>query len=110
LSRSFADRRREGTGKFAGTAILATATKVEFGLRHLDPLAPALVQHPDLGVERDLAADRIAGMHRLKKGDVRDRKPLPDIVQMLSRRYGDYCSPCPVDLQPETAAKPNCER
>jgi hypothetical protein len=78
------------------------------------------VQHPDLDVERDrgaagaldfgIAADRIAGMHRLKKGDVRDRKPLPDIVQMLSRRYGDDCSPCLVDLQPDTAAKPLCER
>jgi hypothetical protein len=72
---------------------------VEFGLRHFDPLALALAQHPDLNVERDrgaagaldfgIAADRIAGMHRLKKGDVRDRKPLPDIVQMHSRRYGD---------------------
>jgi hypothetical protein len=78
------------------------------------------VQHPDLDVERDpgaagaldfgIAADRIAGMHQLKKGDVRDRKPLPDIVQMLSRRYGDYCSPCLVDLQPDTAVKPLCER
>jgi hypothetical protein len=31
LSRSFADHRREGSGKFAGTAILAKGDKGEFG-------------------------------------------------------------------------------
>jgi hypothetical protein len=83
VSHLFAGPRRVGARQFAGAAIFTDRDKGELGLRHFDPLALSLAQDPDLDVERDrgpagalefgVAAHRVADMHRLKKGDVRDR-------------------------------------
>jgi hypothetical protein len=64
----------------ARAAIIADCDKGELCLRHPDPLALALAQHPHLDIERDrgapgalhfgIAAHCIADVHRLEKGDV----------------------------------------